>query len=458
MLSRRTRRLVVLVLFLSLIVVGLGRRAWAGGLPALTLEQALSLASAENPLIGAAEMRVEQALARIQEAASSRSPQLDLSVGYSEHKEAPRYPVFANLSGQEIQLPLYAQAGFRRTWQAALSMNLLIYSGGSVENTVQARRLARQAAEAELVRVRQSVENRTASACYNLQRAAAQAEVAREALDLAAEHLRQSEALFRNGLVAKNEVLRVGVAHSDAKLKLIQAENAIDTAWSVLERVTGAELHGRFGLPDPPEDLEEYDFPIDPVDTALKNRPELTALERSRQSALALADAAMGQTRPKIILTGETYAVDKEFFSDPQDDWKIGVSAVWTLHDGGKAKARAAEARASAEEFLFNLEDLRRAIVLDVKRAENDLEAARQRMEVARAQVSAAAEDYRMALKRYGAQVGTNIDVLDARVALESARTQYVNAVHDALQARADLVFAMGLPFGEHLGQGVTLQ
>jgi outer membrane protein TolC len=190
----------------------------------------------------------------------------------------------------------------------------------------------------------------------------------------------------------------------------------------------------------------------------MANRPELKALERSRQSALAMAEAAIGETRPKILLTGETYLVDEEIFTDPQDEWRVGISAVWTLHDGGKAKARAAEARASAGEFLFNLEDLRRSIVLEVKKAANDLEAARQRVNVARAQVASADEDYRMALRRYAAQVGTNIDVLDARVALENARTQYVDAVHDALQARADLVFAMGLPLDEHLRQGVTTQ
>jgi outer membrane protein TolC len=171
-----------------------------------------------------------------------------------------------------------------------------------------------------------------------------------------------------------------------------------------------------------------------------------------------MAEAAMGEKRPKILLTGETYVADEEFFSDPQDEWQVGISAVWTLYDGGKAESQAAEAKASAEEFLYNLEDFRRSIELEVRQAANDLEAARQRVDVARAQVTSAEEDYRMALKRYSAQVGTNIDVLDARVALENARTQYVDAVHDALQARADLVFAMGLPLDKHLRQGVTTQ
>ncbi|MGC9372292.1 MAG: TolC family protein [Thermovirgaceae bacterium] len=456
MFPRSRGTLFTLAFLLALMAFGPGAGAGSKELPPLTVGKALELALKENPLIGAAQKRIEQEESRILQAASAKSPQLNMSLGYEETKNSPEYPVFDRLTGQSTRY--YAMAGFRRTWRAALSMNLLVSSGGSVENSVEARRLAKQAAQAELERTRQSVENQTASACYNLQRASARVEVAREALDLAAEHLRQTKAFYENGIVAKNEVLRVEVAHSDAKLKLIQAENALDTAWSTLERVVGVSLEGRYRLPEPPEEPGGFLLPVDSVDTAMANRPELKALERSRQSALAMAEAAMGETRPKILLTGETYLVDDEFFPDPQDEWRVGISAVWTLHDGGKAKARAAEARASAEEFLFNLEDLRRSIVLEVKKAANDLEAARQRVNVARAQVASAEEDHRMALRRYAAQVGTNIDVLDARVALENARTQYVDAVHDALQARADLVFAMGLPLDEHVRQGVTTQ
>lgn len=456
MFPRRLMFVFAVIFFLSLVVLGLGVQAWAQDLPPLTLDKALELAAKENPRIGAAQKRIEQAQARILQAASAKSPQLDISLGYQENAHAPEYPVVDGVTGRPTRY--YAMAGFRRTWRAALSMNILIYSGGSVENTVEARRLARQAAEAELERTRQSVENQTASACYNLQRAAARVEVAREALDLAAEHLRQTRALYENGIVAKNEVLRVEVAHSDAKLRLIQAKNALDTAWSVLERVVGVPLEEQYSLPEPPADPGGFALPENPLDVAIEHRPELVALERSRQSALAMAEAAMGEKRPKIFLTGETYVADEEFFSDPQDEWQVGISAVWTLYDGGKAESQAAEAKASAEEFLYNLEDFRRSIELEVRQAANDLEAARQRVDVARAQVTSAEEDYRMALKRYSAQVGTNIDVLDARVALENARTQYVDAVHDALQARADLVFAMGLPLDKHLRQGVTTQ
>jgi len=51
-----------------------------------------------------------------------------------------------------------------------------------------------------------------------------------------------------------------------------------------------------------------------------------------------------------------------------------------------------------------------------------------------------------MALKRYGSQVGTNIDVLDARVALTNARTQLVDSVYDTHISKTELLYAVGLP------------
>ena len=55
-----------------------------------------------------------------------------------------------------------------------------------------------------------------------------------------------------------------------------------------------------------------------------------------------------------------------------------------------------------------------------------------------------AGEDYRMALRRYTAQVGTNIDVLDSRVALTSAKNSLVESIYDTRKALIEMDFAMG--------------
>ncbi|NLB82806.1 MAG: TolC family protein, partial [Synergistaceae bacterium] len=116
----------------------------------------------------------------------------------------------------------------------------------------------------------------------------------------------------------------------------------------------------------------------------------------------------------------------------------------WTLWDGGEAAAKAREGRAAADELYYRIEDLKRQIALEISVAKLDYESSLQRINVARAMEKSAGEDYRMALKRYAAQVGTNIDVLDSRVALTNAKNSLVESIYDTRKAQVEMDFALG--------------
>ncbi|MDO9508277.1 MAG: TolC family protein [Thermovirgaceae bacterium] len=434
--------LALSILLLSLFVLTLGRRAWAEPGGDLSVEAAVSLAMENNPQIKIAEKRVEQAKARSRGASASKAPTLTASALYQETWMEPRYPVY--LAGG-VPAGEYALAGYRETWKTALTLTWLLYSSGSVENSIRAANLALEAVRAESARVEQGVAHAAKRAFYELQRARARATVAEEALSLALEHLRQVEALYRNGIVAKNEVLRVKVAVSEAELNLIRAKNGIDVAFSALERATGTTIKGSYSLPDPAMNPGQVEIPDNPAQTALSIRPELKALEFSGRSARAAAAAAAGEKGPSLYIQGDAFSAGQEFYPDAVDDWKIIAVAEWKLYDGGRSRARKDEALAVAGELLQRIEDMKRQVELEVSVSMLDLRSALQRLDVAAAQVAFAEEDHRMAVARYAAQVGTNIDALDARVALSNSKTQLVDAVYDALCADSDVRFAMGI-------------
>lgn len=151
-----------------------------------------------------------------------------------------------------------------------------------------------------------------------------------------------------------------------------------------------------------------------------------------------------GQTQPQVGLAAQANLTDDHLFPSEIDQWSIAVVAKLRLVDSGKVRGQVVEARSAAEELLFRLEDLKRQVGLEVATARLNLDSAVQRVKVAGDAVSQAEEDYRMALKRYQAQVGTNIDVLDARLALTDAKNALADAVSEARTAYNDLLFAMG--------------
>jgi len=429
----------------SLLAGGAFAKGGAPALPLLTVETALDLACRYNPSLAASQARIDQAKAQIDQARADKLPQLYAAlVGAWQGKEG-KLPVYTATGPDAFAQSGYALNSFKEVYQASLGVQWLIFSSGAVEHTIQARRLAWLGVKTNEVRTGQAVENAVRVSYCDLQRARAKLAVAEQVLALTREHLTQVNYFFKYGVVAQDEVLRVQVDEANGELNVISAKNAVDVRWRALERAVGTPLRGVYSLPRP-EDLHDAgEAPHWNEESLYTLRPELRALEYSRRAALAVAAAAQGSTGPKIVGSGEAFNMGRDFWPHDLDTWKLSLSLRWDLFDGGKARAQVREYRAKARELVAQIDDYRHQVALEASSAQLNYEAAKTRTSVARRQVKSAEEDYRMALKRYKANVGTNLDVLDARTALANARTGLVDAMYDTESARAGLDYALGV-------------
>ncbi|NLL36808.1 MAG: TolC family protein [Fretibacterium sp.] len=406
----------------------------------LTVQKAVELAKTGNPSLLAAESRVRQEQGRLVQAQSSRLPRVTLSLGFQGLNEALTYHAY-DKGGTPIGI---VPAGYEKTYQAALTLKQVLYSGGTITSRIQAEEFLVLARQAERDRVAQRVENGAQAGYYGLQRAIAREAVALEALNLAEEHLEQVKIFHRTGVVAKNEVLRVQVAVSTAQLNVIEARSHVQVAWKQLERVTGHSLEGNYIVAAGDSELTDLVVDEDPLSRALAMRPELKALAASEKAARKMVQAAKGQYLPQVGLTVEGRLYDDTFFPSQNEELLVGIRVELPLMDSGQIHGQIVEHSALAEELLYGIEDMKREIALDVSKTKVSLDSALQKVLVAGDGVVQAEEDYRMALKRYQANVGTNIDVLDARLALIDTRNAKIDAIAEARTAYADLIYAMG--------------
>ena len=132
-LGMRRRKLVIFLLLPALFLAASSARA----AEPLSLEKALALAGKNNPVLAAGRQRIIQAREKIDQAAAPGLPQLGVSLLYQESDKDPFHPVF--IGGQKAG---YAQAGFRTTWKAALTVSQLIYSGGAVKYSTESGKMA----------------------------------------------------------------------------------------------------------------------------------------------------------------------------------------------------------------------------------------------------------------------------------------------------------------------------
>ncbi len=417
------------------------------------LAKLLAAADADNPQIAAAKQRTEAARAKVEAAAARLGP--DVFAGLGGLWQEDGVTVNAAVPFLGGSLPVTAIGS--NTYAAAIGLSQVIYAGGSLTAQKEAERLALGAAQAQELRTGQAVENSVRRAYYALRAAQAKARVAREALALAKEHLARAEKLFKAGVVAKNDVLRGGVAVSEAELALIRAQSAEANAAAALRRAVGTDL-AKVGLEEPDifaqklfsegggEELAKILPRVpggDNAGSALEARAELMAYALLSKQAEKLARAARGRTLPQILGAAGYVAADDSFF--PGDGEAVAaIGMYWNLYDGGEMRAKTREAKAKAKELLFQLEDMKNAVRMEVVQAEQNLASARSRLEVALRQTEQAREDYRIAVRRYEENVGTALEESDSRVALVNALSETATALYDIKTAEADLIYAVG--------------
>jgi outer membrane protein len=114
--------------------------------------------------------------------------------------------------------------------------------GGALKADKAAAKLALSAAKAESVRTYQETLNSVRESYYETLRAAALLNVAEESLNISKEHLNQTEALYKGGMVPKGDVLRVKVSVSQAEQERVSAEGNLDMSFAALERAVGGKI------------------------------------------------------------------------------------------------------------------------------------------------------------------------------------------------------------------------
>jgi outer membrane protein TolC len=392
------------------------------------LDRILSLA-ARNPSILAADERISQARSDVKAAAAQQGPSLAAELSGRMNRDIPTQG--------------------REAYSASLNLVQVVYSGQTLRAGRKSAELALAASRAERDRTFQDVMNSARIEYYGLKRAASQLRVAKESLDMSNEHLRQTESMFRAGMIPRGDVLRVKVSVSQAEQDAILAAGSVEVSAAALERAIGSkppleEILSEIQTSNideirPPE----YSVYGDAPQRAFENRPEAKAYEFYRKRSEELIRAAKGERLPRVTLSaGANFAGNNYYTED--DEWYVQLALQWTLYDGGERGARVAKMESAAREMLHQIEDLNARIRHEAVQAVKRLESAQARYEVASSQIKDAQEDYRLALRRYEAQVGSNLDVLDSRSALTESLNAYVSAVYDIAAAQSELIFAIG--------------
>jgi outer membrane protein len=268
--------------------------------------------------------------------------------------------------------------------------------------------------------------------------------VAKQTLDFRRLTLRQVTALAQSALRSTVDVSFAQVNVSQAELDLFHAENDAKASHARLSAAMGYDRDEPFSLTDEP-----LPSALDPdldglIGQAMRERPDLAALELNRDALDHYAEAEKRLRNP--IITAAAVAGVAPLRDDrlPETYSAAGVNVSIPLLNGGLFKARREEAESRAAAASKDVEDLSVRIARDVRVAWLDANDAFRRLDVTARLVAEANEALRLSQGRYENALGSIVEMNQAQLNQTSAEIAAASAKYEYLSRRAALSYAMG--------------
>jgi outer membrane protein len=404
--------------------------AYAHAQGQLTIEQAVEIAMKQQPSLRQSRAQVEAARGRVDQVESTRRPQVTLSASLTANGGGGERDYFDPSAGASI--------GAAANWR--------IYDFGQTAAQLRAATLSAQAVavgvDTTSLDVRRDVEISFLEALAR----ARLVTVAEATVKSEEQHLDQAKRFVAAQAKDPIEVVQAQARAANARAALAQAQSNAAIAL--------ANLRAAIGWVDPAQTIAvAQQWPVPPeapppltslVESARKQRPELTQADREIAAADANIDAARAGRRPVLSASARTDWSPQFGGNWEQPGWSAGLSLSWLIYDGGRTSADVRIARANRESALAQ----RDALLLDLTTALDStraqIEANRVGVQASTEAVDAARAQLKLAEARYAQGLGSQIELSDAQTAVTTAEGNLIQAEWQLANAWAALRRALG--------------
>lgn len=389
----------------------------------LSLSDSVALALKNNPSIKMAQSDKDKSQWSVNEAQAGRMPTVSLGNSYSLKDHNPAGT--DDLSG-------------------SLRMNWQLYSGGRVEGQIDQAKRGVGVADLGVEKTKQQLKLDTTTAYFTILQTKNLVEVNQQSVSNLQEHLNSVQAKYDVGVVAKSDVLRAEVELANAQQNLIKAQNNYDLAVAGLLNTMTIDPGTELALTDTLH-YNKYDKTLDDSLQAAQTRPDVAQAEENVKISETAVKMAKSGKLPSVSLSASNGWNGSVLPGSGDDDWSVGLSASWSIFDAGSTSAKVKQADASLDKAKEQLVQVKNSAALEVRQNYLSMQEAEKRIDTNKVAVGKAEEDLVIAREKYNAGVGTNLDVIDAQLALTQAKTNEIQALFDYNVNVAKIDKAIGL-------------
>ena len=408
----------------------------------ISLNEAISLSLNNSKQLKNSQAKIEEATAALKEAVEKKLPDAKISGSWLWLSNA-NIDVKSKTGGNSNQggSPDVSQAMY-----GILNASLPIYSGGRIRYGIESSRYLAEATKLDADNDRQEVIQNTVEAYINLYKAKSSVNLVRENLGEAQQRVKDFSNLEKNGLLARNDLLKAQLQASNVELALLDAENN----W----QLANINMNLLLGLPDktqltPDSIVIDQPFSLKTLDeyvqTAYAQRKDVASLGLRKKAAETSVKATRGDLYPSIALTGGYIAADIPKVLTVTNAVTLGAGVSYNIGSLWKTKSKVQQAEARAKQTAIAESVLSDNVRLEVSQAYLNFLSYQKKIDVYTKAMEQATENYKIILNKYNNSLATTTDLLDADVARLQARMNFVFSQADAVVAYNKLLQSTGL-------------
>jgi outer membrane protein TolC len=238
---------------------------------------------------------------------------------------------------------------------------------------------------------------------------------------------------FTQGLISKNDLLKVEVNMLNSKQNVIQAKGDLNISSYNLSNILGG-----YDLTN--EKLDELNMNETKAFTydiaLLENRSEIKASELSLKSIKEQSFGSKNTFMPKVdaSVSYNQYGDDASIggrASYPDTQEVINVTASWNLYNGSSDYSEIIKKNIQVKKALANLEKVRLSLKLQYQNALSSLDVSKANFETSKLALEQSKENYEIVKNRFYEGLSDNTDLIDANYLLSSAKQNYYKAYYD---------------------------
>ncbi|MFA7583448.1 MAG: TolC family protein [Proteiniphilum sp.] len=335
-------------------------------------------------------------------------------------------------------VPLFKEYGFfpgmelslkpSNTYVAGVRLEQPIYAGGKISTAYRMALIGEEMSLLNEMKTRSEVILQADEAYWTFMEMLELENTARAYINLVLQLQHDVENAFNNGMIPRNDLLKVQVKLNEAALQLMRAENGVRLARMNLCHVVGLSLNTEVTVEPKQDTPATGELPLPDITL----RPEYMLLSKQvemkeQQSVLVKSDFL-----PQIGIAGNlSYANGLELNDSKLLDntaFSAVVSFSIPLFHWGEGRNKVRGAKAESRMAALHRDDLAEKMELEIQQALHFYNESKARVTLTTRSLAQAEENMRESSDRYETGMETLSDLLEAQTIWQQAHSELIQA------------------------------